>query len=398
MESPRILIVRLSAIGDAIQTMPVACALRERFPQAFLAWAVESRAAALLHGHEAIDELILLPRGWLKSPGGVWRLRRKLHALRFDVAIDVQSLTKSAVLAWLSGARRRIGFGNPGGRELSKWFNNERVDPKSTHVVDRYLELLRPLGIESPTVRFQVPEREDDAKTADEIIRQRKLEDGFAIINPGAGWPSKLWPTERYAAVARHLAERWQLPTLVVWAGAAERAMAEQIAGASAALDRPADDVDRIGRAGPACEAVHRRRHGPAAPGGGGRHAVRGPLRSLAGVAARSLRSAAHRLAEDVLRGIEPGASHRPARLHGEHHDRDGVRGVRSDIGTASRECKRRMQTEEEIAGANSPRNVRSTALTAAHETQACSIRRNDALEHSTSAELLAPDCCFSAV
>ena len=137
MRSPRFLIVRLSAIGDAIQTMPVACALRERFPQAFIAWAVEKRAAALLEGHPAIDELILLPRGWLKSPRGVWQLRRRLRDLQIDTTIDVQSLSKSSILAWLSGARRRIGFGNPGGRELSKWFNNERVDPTAVHVVDR---------------------------------------------------------------------------------------------------------------------------------------------------------------------------------------------------------------------------------------------------------------------
>ena len=102
----------------------------------------------------------------------MWRLRRRLRGLRFDVTIDVQSLTKSAMLAWLSGAQRRIGFGNPGGRELSKWLNNERVDPKATHVVDRYLELLRPLGIESPAVRFQVPEHEEDREAAEEIIRQ----------------------------------------------------------------------------------------------------------------------------------------------------------------------------------------------------------------------------------
>jgi len=233
MTSPRILIVRLSAIGDAIQSMPVACALRERFSQAFLAWAVESRAAALLRGHEALDQLIELPRGWLKSPGGVWRLRRQLHALRFDVTIDVQGLTKSALLARLSGARRRIGFGNPGGRELSKWLNNERVDPQATHVVDRYLELLEPLGIESPTVRFQVPEHETDRATAEKIIEQMRLEGGFAVINPGAGWPSKLWPLERYAAVARHLGSAWDLPALVVWAGPAEQAMAEQLATAA---------------------------------------------------------------------------------------------------------------------------------------------------------------------
>jgi heptosyltransferase I len=235
MKSPRILIVRLSAIGDAIQTMPVACALRERFPDAFLAWAVETRAAALLRGHESLDELIELPRGWLKSPGGVWRLGRLLHDLRFDTAIDVQSLTKSAVLAWLSGAKRRIGFGSPGGRELSKWFNNQRVDPKAIHVVDRYLELLRPLGIESPAVRFEVPEHDEDRAAAEKIIDEMGIAAGFAIINPGAGWPSKLWPTDRYAAVAHHLNDARHLPTLVVWAGGTERTMAKQIAQASGA-------------------------------------------------------------------------------------------------------------------------------------------------------------------
>ncbi len=138
------------------------------------------------------------------------------------MAIDVQSLTKSAVLAWLSGARRRIGFGNPGGRELSKWLNNERVDPHATHVVDRYLELLRPLGIESPAVRFQVPEHEEDRKAAAAIIREGALEGGFAIVNLGAGWPSKLWPADRYAAVAGHLGRTHDLPVLVAWAGETE--------------------------------------------------------------------------------------------------------------------------------------------------------------------------------
>jgi len=220
--------------------MPVACALRERFPEVFLAWAVESRAAALLRGHRAIDQLIELPRGWLKSPGGVWHLRRKVRDLQFDLSIDVQSLTKSASLAWFSGAKRRIGFGKPVGRELSTWLNNERVDAKAVHVVDRYLELLRPLGIESPAVRFQVPEHEEDSKAAEEIIRRMGVEGGFAIINPGAGWPSKLWPTDRYAAVARHLADTRHFPTLVVWAGAAERIMAEQISGNSAGAARVA--------------------------------------------------------------------------------------------------------------------------------------------------------------
>jgi heptosyltransferase-1 len=229
----RILIVRLSAIGDVVHTMPLACALRERFPAAFLAWAAEQRAAALLRGHPALDELITLPRGWLKSPSTVWRVRRRLHALRFDTAIDAQGLTKAAILAWLSGARRRIGFGNAWGRELSRWLNTELVDTTAEHAVDRTLQLLLPLGIQAPAARFQVPEHPADRAAAEQIIRQAGLEDGFAIINPGAGWPSKLWPTDRYAAVAIHLGRTWRLPTLVAWGGQKERDLAEQTAAGS---------------------------------------------------------------------------------------------------------------------------------------------------------------------
>jgi heptosyltransferase I len=234
MQTPRILIVRLSAIGDVIQSMPIVCALRERFPQAFLAWAVEEHAGRLLEGHESLDRLIRLPHGWLKSPGGVWRLRRTLHSLRFDVAIEAQGLTKAAVLAWLSGAPRRIGFGTPWGREMSRWLNTETVDTPGPHIVQRNLQLLSPLGIVSPTVRFLVPEQPADRQAAEQIAGRAGLENGFALINAGAGWPSKLWPAARYAAVATHLAAAWRLPTLVVWAGQKEREMAEQIVAGAA--------------------------------------------------------------------------------------------------------------------------------------------------------------------
>src|SRR5580704_8472319 len=95
-KSPRILLVRLSAIGDVIHGMPIAAAVRRHFPRAFLAWAVEERAAPLLEGHPAIDERIVLPRGWLRSPAKVLQLRRRLKMLAFDTAIDAQGLTKSA--------------------------------------------------------------------------------------------------------------------------------------------------------------------------------------------------------------------------------------------------------------------------------------------------------------
>jgi len=238
--SPRILIVRLSAIGDVIQQMPVACALREHLPEAFLAWAVEAPAATLLRGHPALDELIELPRRWLKSPRTVWQLRRRLRAMEFDVVLEAQGLTKAALLGRLSGAKRRIGYDKPRGRELSRWLNTQLVKATAEHVVDANLELLRPLGIETPAVRFDVPELPADRESAEEMIRRAGLDGGFALINPGAGWPSKIWPAERHATVARYLSETWALPSMVLWAGAAERALAEQIVSRAGPHAQPA--------------------------------------------------------------------------------------------------------------------------------------------------------------
>ncbi|HEY4311306.1 MAG TPA: glycosyltransferase family 9 protein [Pirellulales bacterium] len=231
--NPRILIVRLSAIGDCLHTLPVLCALRDQMPGAFLTWVVEGRSGDLLREHPALDELVIVPRGWLKSPRLVWQLRQKLRQLRFDIAIDVQGLTKSAVAAWLSGAPRRIGMKGVDGREISSWINNELVEPQDTHVVDRNIELLKPLGIDVHTPRFGLPRTSLEESRADQIVRTAEVTSGFAIINPGAGWPSKLWPAERFAAVARFLGHDHGLPSLVLWAGAKERAMAESIAAAS---------------------------------------------------------------------------------------------------------------------------------------------------------------------
>lgn len=231
---PRILIVRLSAIGDVIHGVPVLCALREALPEAFLGWVVEGRAGDLLEGHPALDALIRVPRGWLKSPREVWRLRQRLQALQFDAAIDLQCLTKSAIAAWLSGAGRRIGKAGDDGRELSRWFHNELVECSGSHVIEHYLELLKPLGIKSPEVRFELPERDVDAQVAEEFVRSNGLAGRrVAILNPGAGWPSKVWPAERYGELARHLAKVHGLASVAVWGGASELPLAEAIVAAS---------------------------------------------------------------------------------------------------------------------------------------------------------------------
>ena len=231
--SPRILLIRMSALGDVIHTMPLACALRERFPKALLVWVVEERAGDLLSGHAAIDERIVLPRGWLKSPVGVWRLRKKLRAFAFDTAIDAQGLSKSAIVAWLSGAKQRIGMGGRWGREISRWLNNRLVDTDGLHAIERGLMLLSPLGIESPTVQFKVPDAQSDREAADAILGLLIVDAGFVLITSGAGWASKLWPVDRYAGVAAYLGRRWNLRSLLIWGNDAERARAEQIAAGS---------------------------------------------------------------------------------------------------------------------------------------------------------------------
>jgi lipopolysaccharide heptosyltransferase I len=238
--NPRVLIVRLTAIGDVLHGLPVLCALREGFPEAEIGWIVEGRAGCLLEGHPALDRLIAIPRLWLKSPSTVRRVRREMREFAPEITIDVQGLSRSALAAWLSGARRRIGFGCEKGREVSRWFNTELVRSTASHIVDANLELLRPLGIERPRVRFDLPEMDDDRRSCEQILSRLGQSSPFALVNVGAGWPSKLWRMDRYAAVARHLGRRHGVPTIVAWAGAEERAAAEQVVAESGFCALPA--------------------------------------------------------------------------------------------------------------------------------------------------------------
>jgi len=228
-KNPRILLVRLSAIGDCIHGLPVLCALRDALPNAHLSWVVEGRTADLLRRHPALDEVVQIPRKWLRSPLAVWRVRRQLRALKPDVAIDLQGLTKSAIAAWLSGAPTRIGFAGHDGREFSRRLNNTLIEPMMTHVVDRNLELLRPLEIFPREVCFGLPTFDPENQTIGRFIRERGLGAGFALLNTGAGWPSKRWPVERFAAVAYHLGKRYHLHSVVAWASQDEQRQAHNV-------------------------------------------------------------------------------------------------------------------------------------------------------------------------
>jgi ADP-heptose:LPS heptosyltransferase len=114
----------------------------------------------------------------------------------------------------------------------------EQVAARAPHVVDRYLELLAPLGVDRPEAQFELPRFVEAEAAVDRWLPELALGGPFATINPGAGWPSKVWPAERYAEVARHLGAARGLPSLVVWAGDTERQWAEQIVAGSAGYAR----------------------------------------------------------------------------------------------------------------------------------------------------------------
>ncbi|MFM7846921.1 MAG: glycosyltransferase family 9 protein [Planctomycetota bacterium] len=232
-DRPRILIARMSAIGDTILTMPVACAIREKYPQATIGWVVEKGASTVLRGHECIDDMIVLERGWFTSPRVIWNVRQQLRQLRFEVAVDCQSITKTALACWLSGAPLRIGCRGQYGCELSPWLNNQLIEPQRPHLTDRSLELLAPLGIHNPAVDWKYPLEQTASASMALAIRDLGLQAGYAVINPGATWDSKLWEMDRFAAVARDLGESHGLPTLVVWGGQRELNWAEQIVSAA---------------------------------------------------------------------------------------------------------------------------------------------------------------------
>ncbi|TWU40838.1 glycosyltransferase family 9 protein [Novipirellula artificiosorum] len=246
-DGPRILISRLSAIGDAILTLPVAAALRHEFPNAYLGWAVEKKSAPMVRRHRALDAVIELKRKWYTSPQRIRNVRSLLRPHQFDIAIDCQGKTKSALAGWLSGASQRIGFAGAHGSELSRFFNNVRVAPAFHHVTDRSLELLSPLGVHAPQVRWDLPIPDASMLWANRWRRTLK-HPRLAVLNPGGTWPSKLWEADRFASTAKYLRDRYEFKSAIVWGTPSEKETANRIVADAdgAALLAPDTDLHHL--------------------------------------------------------------------------------------------------------------------------------------------------------
>lgn len=222
------LLVRLGSLGDVIHAIPTAAALRASEPDARVDWLVDPRYEDVVRMVRGVDRVIPIdPRGdklaFLTTIGA-------LRRTRYDAVFDVQGLIKSAALTWLTGAKRTFGMPPAHLREpAAQMFYTDTPDLGDvTHVIDKGLALVAHMGVRpaEPAFPLDVPA---SGPTREVVARHRS---GFVLLNPGAAWPNKQWPADRFGALAARLRAGHGLPSVVLW-GPAERERAQQVVAAS---------------------------------------------------------------------------------------------------------------------------------------------------------------------
>ncbi|MGB9492958.1 MAG: glycosyltransferase family 9 protein [Terriglobales bacterium] len=260
-----LLIVRLSAMGDIIHTLPAAVALREAFPHATLGWLVEERWAELLctlryprSGRRSperplADRVHTVKLGeWRRSPFSFNTLQQiaaglsELHGIEYDAAIDFQGAVRSALLAQWSKASIIFGAAQPRENAASMFYTRQ-VEANGRHVVEQALSLARSV-IDLSTAgngtecAASAPMRTPDAVLPVDMDAEKTISsmidglDEFALLNPGAGWGAKQWPAERYGTIAKELAQDG-ISSLVNF-GPGEEALASAVEASSCGAAR----------------------------------------------------------------------------------------------------------------------------------------------------------------
>jgi len=235
----RILLIKLSAVGDVVQTIPLLNALRRRYASAQIDWLVTPAIADLLRHNPAISNVIEFARDdwsrpWTATPYVNYaRLASKLRANAYDLVVDVHGQFRTAVFVLASGAPVRIGFDRPRG---SVWDASPRRFPKEArkhawqgaregswlaythhipvptldiHAVDRYLSVGPMLGLEAGPPDFSFPIPPAASESVDALLRERALAGApLLVMAPGTIWETKHWGTDKFAEVARHFLRR----------------------------------------------------------------------------------------------------------------------------------------------------------------------------------------------
>jgi heptosyltransferase I len=222
--SPRILIIRLSSLGDILHTLPAFAGLRAAYPDATIDWLVAKKCEFLLSAIRGIQTVhVLDTRTLLRLPpdGSAWRslwnLIRNLRASHYDYSIDFQGLLKTALLGAISRSSSRLGFSGDLVRERpAHWFYQKTLPkPQTQRHVLVLNQMLAQLADDLPApVCCDLQVSEDDQRYVDSLLKEKQLHD-FVVMNPGGGWPTKRWKPERYGALAQKIRAELGLPVIV---------------------------------------------------------------------------------------------------------------------------------------------------------------------------------------
>ncbi len=234
-----ILIVKTSSLGDIVCSLPVLYQLKELYPQARIGWVVDHRFPDVLRGHSMIDRIYVYRRtsvrqGRLRALGPFWRelkrLRAELRADGWQIALDLQSLAKTAAILLASGAKVRIAeVGRL--RHAADWLvANVRVRPRRRHAIERYLEVAGPLGCTPDRVRFELHVGDEELRWARERIAG--LPRPLVAVVPGTAREEKRWPVEHFGEAVRKVAQQSEASFVVVGT-AGERGAGEYICRAA---------------------------------------------------------------------------------------------------------------------------------------------------------------------
>jgi heptosyltransferase-1 len=228
-----ILIIKLSAIGDVIHTLPSLAALRGLYPDAHITWVVEEAAADLVKNHPYLDAVLVSRRkkwskdflsGHFRRPlGEIISFIKSLRQRDYDLVIDFHGLFKSSIIVFLSRGKRKLGYDSL--QELSGLFLNEKIpEDMNKHAVDRYLDFPRYLGAKTDNAQFVLPSDKEAEGKIHILLRKYNIEDKkFVAINPVALWETKLWNNEKWACLADLINDKLQMK--VVFTGSEKESL-----------------------------------------------------------------------------------------------------------------------------------------------------------------------------
>ncbi|HWF14194.1 MAG TPA: glycosyltransferase family 9 protein [Candidatus Acidoferrales bacterium] len=228
----RFLVVRLTALGDILHTVPAVAALRAAHKNAKIDWVVERKWAPVLEGSPAINEVIPFDR---RSTWGALECVARLRENRYSCAIDFQGLYKSSILASLSGASCRIGFERAWAREEgAAMLYTERVSPVGRHVAELNYSLAQRAGASHPqTPEYPLRVPAGGAASVRARLHDLGITGDYVVVGPGGSWRAKCWPSERYGEFCRELERKFGMRVVVIH-GPGEKQIAEEVLRAAA--------------------------------------------------------------------------------------------------------------------------------------------------------------------